>query len=429
MNDRRIRIPVLAASALAAGLFLLAGCGGGGESEEGKKAAIAPVPAAVPGATIYLSQAQFIQERGKDGKRRAVPGPARMVVLTRTADGWEEEVLEDPESNVFHKAMWVAPPGKEPGVLTIGAVGAWLKMWRPGNEGWTAEGLWNPTFGGDFDRLRDFEIADADGDGAPEIAIATHDQGEVAVVRWDGDAWAAERLYREENTFVHEIETGDVDGDGRDEIFSTPSLPNKLDGSEQPGRIDRYDWNEDGWVRTAVAELPTRHVKEILCFTMNGEERPVLAAALEGERIGGGDAAGDSTRIRLYRFDGEKVMESDIAGLPGNLCRFLVWADTDGDGAREMIASTKSDGIWRLDPPASGEGEWSRKLVAKGTSGFEHATFAADLDRDGAEELVVASDDQKELRVYRWDGKTYKKEVIGPIKGDTITFNVTVRMP
>ena len=122
-------------------------------------------------------------------------------------------------------------------------------------------------------------------------------------------------------------------------------------------------------------------------------------------------------------------MESDIAGLPGNLCRFLVWADTDGDGAREMIASTKSDGIWRLDPPASGEGEWSRKLVAKGTSGFEHATYAADLDRDGAEELVVASDDQKELRVYRWDGNAYKKEVIGPIKGDTITFNVTVRMP
>ncbi|MBN1824859.1 MAG: VCBS repeat-containing protein [Candidatus Eisenbacteria bacterium] len=430
MATRRILIAAGAAAALAFSAAMLAGCGGGGGEGEGKKIeAAAPTAAALPGATVYLAQAQFIQERGKDGKNHAVPGPARMVILTRGANGWDEEVVEDPESNVFHKAMWYAPPEGEPGILTIGAVGAHLKIWRRGADGWTGESLWNPTFGGEYDRLRDFEVADVDGDGADEIAIATHDQGVVAVMRRVGGGWVAEELYREGNTFVHEIETGDVDGDGRAEVFSTPSLPNKLDGSEQPGRIDRYDYEKGGWVRSVVAELPTRHVKEILCVTPDGEERPVLFAALEGEKIGGAEQ-GDSTRIRLYRFARGAVRFTDIAGLPGNLCRFLVWADTDGDGARELIASTKSEGIWRLDPPApDGGDEWSRRLVARGTSGFEHATFASDLDGDGRDDLVVASDDQKELRVYRWDGSAYKKGVIGPLKGDTITFNVTTRVP
>lgn len=379
-----------------------------------------------PGVMLFLSQAQFIEKKGKDGKVHPMPGPARLMILTSTQDGWKEEVIEDNASNVFHKAAWWNPSHGEPGILTIGATGAFLKIWRQGKDGWVAETLWNPTFGGRFDRLRDFEVADVTGDGVEDIVVATHDQGVVAVVSRKGDTWEATELCRSKDTFVHEIEVGDVDGDGTVDIFSTPSAPNLLDGTPQPGKIERWRYEDGVWKRSLVEEFATRHVKEILCARIAGESPPVLFASLEGEFAGG-----ETTSIRMYRFDGEASPTFDIAGLPGKLCRFLTIGDSDGDGTRELIASTNKSGVWKLIPTPKGSSgrAWEKTLIADDTSGFEHATCLFDADGDGTEEIYVASDDQKELRCYRFDGKGYTKRVVREFKGDFITFNLTAALP
>ncbi|MFH1679208.1 MAG: VCBS repeat-containing protein [Candidatus Eisenbacteria bacterium] len=413
----------LALAVLAAGLAP-AGCA----KKEEKTAADSTsgaVHSAPPGSTLYLAEAQFVTETGPDGKSRPVPGPARLSIWTSNESGWTEEVLEDPESNVFHKAAWYSPPAREPGILTIGATKAFLKIWRKAGDGWEAEVLWNPTFGGKWDRLRDFEIADVTGDGTDDIVVATHDQGVIGVVSWTDAGWKAEEIGRRANTFVHEIEVGDVDGDGVIEIFTTPSLPNKLDGTPQPGEIDLYEHAGGEWVRRIVDTLATRHAKEILCVTLQGEARPVLLASLEGESIGGTEASGDSTRIRLYRFEEGGIEKTDIAGLPGNLCRFLTYGDTDGDGTKELVASTKSNGIWKLTPPKTAGAEWEKTLLATGTSGFEHATTLADFDGDGKSAIYVASDDQKELRCYWYEEGTYRAQSIGALANKPITFNIT----
>ena len=46
---------------------------------------------------------------------------------------------------------------------------------------------------------------------------------------------------------------------------------------------------------------------------------------------------------------------------------------------------------------------------------------------DGQVELYVASDDQREVRMYTYDraAKTWSKEVIGALDESTITWNVT----
>ena len=68
------------AAALVALALLLPGCG---KKEEESAAGDAGVAAAVhpaaPGATIFLAEAQFIREKGDDGKTRSVPGPARLA--------------------------------------------------------------------------------------------------------------------------------------------------------------------------------------------------------------------------------------------------------------------------------------------------------------------------------------------------------------
>ena len=44
--------------------------------------------------------------------------------------------------------------------------------------------------------------------------------------------------------------------------------------------------------------------------------------------------------------------------------------------------------------------------------GFEHASILTDLDGDGRDELYVASDQDGELRSYRFDNGRFEKEVI-----------------
>ena len=53
-----------------------------------------------------------------------------------------------------------------------------------------------------------------------------------------------------------------------------------------------------------------------------------------------------------------------------------------------------------------------------------------DLDGDGALELYVAADDQRELKKYVWDAEsgTFKKTLLGRLEDNTISWNITTGM-
>ncbi len=73
--------------------------------------------------------------------------------------------------------------------------------------------------------MRDAEVGDIYGDGMAAIAVATHDQGVVAVLRPDGSGtFSVEVFDRQRDTIVHEIELGDLDGDGVIEAYATPEV-------------------------------------------------------------------------------------------------------------------------------------------------------------------------------------------------------------
>jgi hypothetical protein len=404
---------------LALGAVLLAGCGPGdpgAPAPPGEPATPeAPDPAAPPAAEIepdfghglVLALAQFVE---KDGK--PVPGPARLEFLFRRGGAWQTTSLEDPESNVFHKAMRY--PGAEgPVLLTVAGTAALVKTWRKQAAGLEAKTEWEKDFGGKWSRMRDAEIGDLYGDGGVSVAVATHDQGVVAVLRPDaGGGFQVVEVDQQADTFVHEIEIGDLDGDGTLEVYATPSEPNRLDGTPQSGEVVRYvPARQEG--RTVVAALGDRHAKEILVDDVDGDGRDELYVSVEGHMGGaGGKQLVDPVEIRRYDAGTPADQGVVIATLQDRLCRFLTVGDVDGDGRREMVAATFSSGVWLLRPGDDPAGAWQVELVDGDSAGFEHAAVFSDLDGDGRDELYVASDRHKEVRRYVWDGRRLSRETI-----------------
>jgi hypothetical protein len=413
---RRVLLAWVVASTTVIGAV---GCTGG----DGEKAGGMPAPerqalTGEPRPALLLTQAWF----WTDDKGSPKPGPARLDIWRDGEGGWDKTRLEDPDSNVFHKAIpW------DGGILTIGAEGAKLKKWTFEGGQWKDELLWENSWGGRFNRLRDLEIGDVDGDGKDELVIATHDAGVVAVidVADDGQIHATE-MDKRADTFVHEIEIGDIDGDGDLEFFATPSDRNKA-GHSQAGGITMYDWDGKKYVRSWVEEQKGTHAKEILAYDVTGDGKSELFGVLEAV-LDPNDKKKivKPVEIRQYtqKSDGTFGYEV-IATINDRQTRFLVPGDFDNDGKAELIAPALSTGVYHISPPESGKGPWKIDLIDGNSSGFEHAAHVADLDKDGNLELYVAADDQRELKRYTIENGKFKREVLGQLDPSVLTWNIT----
>ena len=356
-----------------------------------------PLGGVVGGEDDALVLALAALGENEDGS--PMPLPARLGILTRQGNKWTHRVLEDPDSNVFHKAMVYRDGDGAEGILTLGGMNAAVKLWK--TDG-TSDTLWEADFGGAFSRMRDAEVGDIYGDGSVAIAVATHDQGVVAVVRPDGSGgFSVDELDREPNKVVHEIELGDLDGDGLLEIYATATAPNALDGTSQPGKVVRYT-PAAGEGRVEVVDLGLRHAKEILVEDVDGDGRDELYVSVEA-------VSGGQIEIRRYDAGTQSAEPNVVATLNDRLCRFLTAGDVDGDGTLELVAATYKAGLWLLLP---GEDGWTTELIDAESSGFEHAAILLDLDRNGRDELYVASDDQGQVRSYAWADDGWHRSVI-----------------
>jgi hypothetical protein len=413
------------------------GCGGSEERKTapaGQPATAAPAsapaapPAAAPAPTpvrdpltggpfpaLLVTQAHFVDVTGPDGKPTPMPGPARLLIVRDTGAGWKPAVLDDPDSNVFHKALpW------DGGILTIGGNKALLRTWRFADGAWKAETHWNPVFGGKHNRLRDVEHADVDGDGKEELVIATHDQGVIAILHPD-EQWRVEEVDKQPTTFVHEIEIGDVDGDGTLEFFATPSKPNKLD-EEQPGEVTMFKRDGAAWKKSVVDAPGDTHAKEILTADVDGDDVAELYVVWEGA-VGQGGTLVRPVTIKQYRWKDGKPEGTVIATVPDRQMRSIAAGDVNGDDKTDLVAGALATGLYVFEQETGGP--WRTTVIDKVSSGYEQPVYVVDLDGNGTPEIYVASEDQGELRRYHFADGAYVKTVLMPLSKSDITWNVT----
>jgi VCBS repeat protein len=407
-------------------VIALAACGG--EPSSTSKEAAAPTPKRAAGAppllepleggpypSLLVTQAQFTEQDGKP-----VPGPAKLLIVRKTPDGWKTVTIEDPDSNVFHKAI-----AYETGILTIGATKAALKAWIFANGIWNQRTIWQPTFGGKFDRLRDIEVGDVDHDGQEDLVIATHDQGVIGIVHPFADRpWSIEEIDRQPDTFVHEIEIGDMTGDGKNEFFATPSKPNKLD-EEQSGQVKIYRKTDQGWSNAVVAAPSDTHAKEILVADLDHDKKSELYIVWEGA-IGKDGKLERPVKVEEWAMlsgpAGAMFAHKDVGEVPDRQMRVLAAGDVNGDGKTDLVGSSLKKGIWLFEKQGI---NWKVTNIDENSSGYEHPLHLADLDGDGQLEIYVGAEDQGELNCLRWKDGKFEKTVVIPLNKGDITWNIT----
>lgn len=377
----------------------------------------------LPPFALLLSFAQFY----KNDSGKMQPGPAKAVLLHRDGKKWRQETIISEDSLVIHKAYCHKDSSGRAGIITIGASNALLKYWqRDGNGQLAAQTWYQGTFGGKWDRLRDIEEGDLDGDGQNEQIIVTHDQGVILLGHLDGNGgWQYSEIMRRPDTFIHEVEIGDLNGDGKPEFYATPSDPNKV-GISQDGQVISGHYNSvtKKYDLHTMMEFSGRHAKEILVFDFDKDGRDELYVSLEAQLEKGTKKVLAPLEILQITLDKEgQPQHRTIAVLEGRQARVLTPAYLEGrDKTAKLLITTLNGGIFLLTPQATGV--WPAQQVDRESRGYEHAAWAADSDGDGRDELFVAADQLATVSQYVLENKRFNKRVILNLDKTDIVWNI-----
>ncbi|HQF65699.1 MAG TPA: FG-GAP-like repeat-containing protein [Planctomycetota bacterium] len=221
---------------------------------------------------------------------------------------------------------------------------------------------------------------DLDGDGNLDFAAVDFYGGRLAVVFNDGNAGLSPATVYSTGggSYPHGIQAEDMDGDGDLDLVVTYDLAAAV-----------AIWKNDGkGVFTLFNMVPTQGVRPqnvgIGDFDGDGD---LDYAAANSEWIGGGVPS-----VTIFRNggDGRAAFVQRILTPPASgpcSCRV---ADLDGDGALDLVVGSWTDAsvcvLW-----GNGKGEFSEAQVLRAPPSSTAVEPAiADLDRDGALDLVVA---------------------------------------
>jgi hypothetical protein len=275
----------------------------------------------------------------------------------------------------------------------------------------------------------DVAVADFNGDGRLDLALAVHLTGLIALVADGPDSfkewgrgldWTVGSVAPDKPVFSSRaVEAADMNGDGRPDLIALGEGPRMMQGAAAGGRgitpggfgMAVYLNQGDGsWTRRGEAEADRVRIfgdkVRIADFTHDGNSDIVLGSNVRGEasilRIGDGKGAWTTARL-----DGVR------RGFVGA----VDLADFNGDGRLDLAVGYLSSElqVWRTGIDlflARADGTWERRGVAvEENRDWLTALDSGDLDGDGKMDLAaLTGEGQTWVLLGKGDGSFVREQ-------------------
>ena len=290
-------------------------------------------------------------------------------------------------------------------------------------------------------------VTDIDGDGDMDIAGTDDRKHEVALWENTGTDWS-EYVIATDYTSPRSVHVEDVDGDGRKDILAVAYGPDDLSWWKNPGSLGGE------WSKNLVTENfgDTRYVLEA-DIDKDGDP-DLVSVGYQCDDIGWFENDGGGSYWEEHTIDGDffkpdclavadfdKDGDLDVASVtsPGHQAAWWEnpygegseWtkhtllddiyanptgvhdADIDGDGWTDILVWTSQREVFWYRNPGEGGGEWTATMIVEGE--FITWVDTADIDRDGATDVVGAANSNNELIWWRnvnGDGQTWERKSV-----------------
>jgi hypothetical protein len=251
---------------------------------------------------------------------------------------------------------------------------------------------------------------DFDGDGIPEIALATefaneakNSIGVVSVLHHQGDPrepWSITEIDR--LTTSHRLRWADIDGSGKKVLVNAPLTGAKAEAPEYRDAAPLVFYRPGEWKRQTIGDLNQGVQHGIYVFDWDGDGRDeILTASFSGLHMYKLTRAGKWERTEIAKGDPSawpKSGSSDVAVGRLGKERFVAAIEPwHGNQVAVYVQKGKA---------------WERKVIDD-TLVDGHTIFTADFDRDGRDEIIAGFRGKgRSVFLYRHEKGDWKKSAL-----------------
>jgi len=235
---------------------------------------------------------------------------------------------------------------------------------------------------------RSLFAADVDGDGDLDLVSGDRLDNHIRWHRNDGGSWVTATIDSNAEA-ARSVFAADIDGDGDVDVLSASSDDSTIAWYENTAG------DGSAWTARNIATDANR-AEAVFAADVDGDgDMDVLAASFNDDTIAWYENDGAPRGVPWNR----NVISDQVSG-----ANAVFAADIDGDGDVDVLSASNNDDkiIWHENTAGDGTA-WTGRDLATGIANAS-AVSAADIDRDGDLDVVVAGFNEGQITWHENDG-------------------------